>query len=121
MRTILLVDDDDALRTMVDDWLSAAGFEVIAVPDTVAAVREVEARPTIDLCLIDLVMPTDVPDGPALVRSIRSLRPDMPVILMTGYYAAAARLTDLKAVALLYKPFDMPALIAEITRQTTAA
>ena len=119
MRTILLVDDDEALRAVVEDWLSTAGFEVIAVPDTVAALREIEARPSIDLCLVDLVMPSDVPDGPALVRSIRSLRPDMPVILMTGYYAAAARLGDLKAVALLYKPFDMPALIAEITRQLT--
>lgn len=83
--TILLVDDDRSVRAAVEDWLSTARFDVIAVPDTVTALREIEARPKIDLCLVDLVMPSDVPDGAAFVRSIRGLRSDMPVILMTGY------------------------------------
>ena len=117
MPTILLVDDDESVRAVLEDWLLAGAFDVIAVADPVAALRELEARPDIDLCLVDLVMPSDMPDGATLVRSIRSRKPEMPVILMTGYYAAAVRLGDLKALSLLYKPFEMPALVAEINRQ----
>jgi DNA-binding NtrC family response regulator len=117
MPTILLVDDDELLRATVEDWLALAGFSVIAVPDTLSALREIESRPVIDLCLVDLVMPSEAPDGAAFVRSVRDLRPELPVIMMTGFFAAAAQLGDLKAVSVLYKPFQMPELIAEIKRQ----
>jgi CheY-like chemotaxis protein len=118
MPTILLVDDDVSVRAAVEDWLAGARFDVIAVPDTVAGLRELEAHPEIDLCLVDMVMPPDVPDGVELGRTIRSRWPHMPLILMTAYYSAAAeRLADMKVVTVLYKPVDVEALIAEINRQ----
>jgi len=117
MPTILLVDDDHAVRAAVEDWLCAAGFSVIAAPETAAGLRELEAHPEVDLCLVDLVMPSDVPDGRFFLSAVRSRKPNMPVILMTGYYGAAIRLADLKVVTLLYKPIDVDSLVGEIRRQ----
>ena len=68
MPTVLLVDDDDAVRGAVDDWLSTAGFDVIAASDTNKGLREIEARPEIDICIADLVMPAIVPDGAEFIR-----------------------------------------------------
>lgn len=119
MPTILLVDNDDGVREVIFDHLSAAGFDVIAVPDTLMARCELDAHPWTDLCLVDLVMPSGVPDGPAFARSVRSENPDMPVFLMTGYYTAAVRAGDI-ATRLIYKPIDMDKLVAEIKRQLTA-
>jgi len=120
MPTILLVDDDQSVRAAVEDWLCAAGFSVIAAPETAAGLRELEAHPEVDLCLVDLVMPSDVPDGRFFLSAVRSRKPNMPVILMTGYYGAAIRLADLadlKVVTLLYKPIDVDSLVGEIRRQ----
>jgi DNA-binding NtrC family response regulator len=115
MATVLLVDDDDAIRGAVDDWLSTAGFDVVSAPDASAALRGLEAHPEIDLCLVDLVMPSTGPDGITLVHSIRSERPNMPMILMTGYYSAAERIGDMN-LTLLYKPVALDVLVEEIKR-----
>jgi DNA-binding NtrC family response regulator len=116
--TILLVDDDMAVRLVISDHLESSGFDVIATPDTAVALRQLAAHPKVDLCLVDLVMPSNVPDGVAFARLVRSERPDMPVILMTGYYTAAARVDDL-VCSLLYKPVDLDKLVAEIGRLLT--
>ncbi len=115
-RTVLLVDDDDGVRRTIEDGLSDAGFNVIAAPDTVTALRQLEANPQIDICLTDLVMPSNVPDGAAFAKSVRRLRPKMPIILLTGYYAAALKLTE-PASHLIYKPVDLAVLVTEIKRQ----
>jgi DNA-binding NtrC family response regulator len=116
MPTILVVEDDTAVRAVVEDHLSSSGFDVISAPDTVAALPHLSSVSKIDLCLIDLVMPSNVPDGAAFARSVRSQRPDMPVILMTGYYTAATRVSDL-ANSVIFKPLDLEKLTAEIGRQ----
>jgi DNA-binding NtrC family response regulator len=84
MPTILLVDDDEAIREVIGELLSEAGFEVIMASNARAAINQLTAHPEIDLCITDLVMASFVPDGLGLLHSIGSIRPDMPVILMTG-------------------------------------
>jgi DNA-binding NtrC family response regulator len=116
MPTILVVEDDTAVREVIELHLSASGFDVVSAPDTVAASQHLSSISDIDLCLIDLVMPANVPDGAAFARSVRSQRPDMPVILMTGYYTAAARVSDL-ANTVIFKPLDLDTLVTEIGRQ----
>jgi CheY-like chemotaxis protein len=115
MSTVLLVDDDDGVRRVIEDHLASSGYDVLAAADTVVALDQLTAHSEIDLCLIDLVMPSHVPDGLAFAHSVRQERPDMPVILMTGYFSAGARVTDL-ASRMLYKPVDLNALSAEIQR-----
>ena len=118
MATILLVDDDDAVRRVIEDHLASSGYDVLTAPDTVVALDQLTSHPHVDLCLIDLVMPSHVPDGLAFAQSVREERPDMPVILMTGYFSAGARVTDLVS-SMVYKPVDLDNLVAEIQRLLT--
>jgi DNA-binding NtrC family response regulator len=111
--TILLVDDDSAVRPVIADYLESSDFDVIAVSDTVMALHQLAVHPEVDLCLVDIVMPSNTPDGLAFARSVRSQRPAMPVILMTGYYSAAARVTNMVS-RLIYKPIDLDKLVADI-------
>ena len=111
---ILLVDDEENYRELIAKVLTKAGYAVLQAADGMGALSLLE-RSNVDLVISDILMP--VLNGYALVARLREKWPDMPVILMTGYYAAAVRLGDLKSVSLLYKPFDMPALVAEINRQ----
>jgi CheY-like chemotaxis protein len=118
MPTILLVDDDEAVRRVIEDHLTSSGYDVLTAPDTVVALDQLTTHPQVDLCLIDLVMPSDVPDGVAFARSIGRRKQGMPLILMTGYYSAGARATDLVG-SLIYKPVALDKLVAEIKRLLT--
>jgi CheY-like chemotaxis protein len=118
MPTILLVDDDEGVRRVIDDHLASSGYDVIVASDTTAAFDQFLLHPQIDLCLVDLVMPSDVADGLEFARSVRRQRPDMPMLLMTGYYTAAARAGE-EFGNLLYKPVDLETLAAEIRRLLT--
>lgn len=115
MPTILLVDDDDAVRHVMEDFLASAGYNVISASDTGRAAEHLVSRQKIDLCLVDLVMPYGVPDGATFARSVRDQRQELPILLMTGYYAAALKIHDL-ADGLLYKPIDFDVLKVEIER-----
>jgi CheY-like chemotaxis protein len=118
MPTILLVDDDDAVRRVIEDHLASSGYDVLIAPDTVVALDQLASHPEVDLCLVDLVMPSDVPDGVAFARSIRNQLPGMPLVLMTGYYSASERLGE-QVGSLIYKPVALDNLVAEIERLLT--
>jgi CheY-like chemotaxis protein len=118
MPTILFVDDDDAVRQVIGDHLASSGYDVLAAPDTVVALDQLATHPQVDLCLIDLVMPPHVPDGLVFAQSVRGERPDMPVILITGYFSAGTRVTDFVS-SVIYKPVDLNKLVAEIQRLLT--
>lgn len=114
MPRILLVDDDMAVAAIVVEGLVAAGFQVEHAAHTGEALDQFEAGLSIDLCLVDLVMPRGEPDGLSFTRTVNRRDPPVPVILLTGYYGFVARAGELPA-KLLYKPIDMDVLIAEIT------
>jgi CheY-like chemotaxis protein len=115
MSTILLVDDDGAVRRVIEDHFSSSGYDVLSAPDTVVALDQLASNSRIDLCLVDLVMPSDVPDGVAFARSIKSQLPHMPLVLMTGHYSASERVGEL-ADSLVYRPIALGKLEAEIQR-----
>jgi CheY-like chemotaxis protein len=112
------VDDDEAVRRVIEDHLASSGYDVLAAPDTVVALNQLTSHPRVGLCLIDLVMPAHVPDGLAFAQSVRSERPDVPVILMTGYFSAGARVTD-PVGSLIFKPVALDKLVTEIQRLLT--
>ena len=51
MSTILLVDDDDAVRRVIEDHLASSGYDVLTAPDTVVALDQLTSHPQVDLCL----------------------------------------------------------------------
>ena len=81
-KRILLVDDSQSIRRMLEWMLKPLGFEIIHAVDGVDALEQLQAAPT-DLAIIDLNMPRL--DGISLVREIRTSPrwSEMPVIMMT--------------------------------------
>lgn len=82
---VLVVDDDPAVRRLLETGLQKAGFRVVTAVDGVAAVRTLDAdtdERRLDLVLTDVRMPQL--DGPGLAAIVRSRRPDLPVVFMTG-------------------------------------
>jgi DNA-binding NtrC family response regulator len=114
---ILLVDDDDVLRTVVGDALVSGGFDVESVADSPTAVAAY-VRTRHDLVLTDILMPGC--DGLELIRGIRQHDPAARIIAMTGggtadsaslYLTTAA---EFGAFHVLQKPFSTKTLLTLI-------
>jgi DNA-binding response OmpR family regulator len=116
MPTILLVEDDPAVSHVIEEHLVDAGFNVIAAPDTKAAMGEFGGKQKVDLLLVDLVMPGDEPDGLAFANRAKAKAPEVPVIFITGYYGFVAKSGELPGTV-LYKPIDLDVLTREINVQ----
>jgi len=84
-RTILLVDDEFTIRKLVSQSLQECGYEVLEAHCSRDAIELSEQHEgTIDLLLSDIVMPGGI-TGVELARLLKLSRPDMKVILMSGY------------------------------------
>jgi signal transduction histidine kinase/CheY-like chemotaxis protein len=83
-QTILLVDDERDLVLLGEEMLASLGFEPVGFDNCGAALGAFRADPhRFDLVLTDEVMPTMT--GTELARAMHQLRPDLPIVLMTGY------------------------------------
>jgi CheY-like chemotaxis protein len=111
-RSVLVVDDDKDIRDLLSDALAAEGYVVASARHGAEALERLRAfRP--DLILLDLMMP--VMDGLAFIAAKKDdpALADIPVIAMT-----AATWNDVEgAVALLRKPFDLDAFLADVARR----
>jgi CheY-like chemotaxis protein len=115
--TILLVEDDDAVRTLVTRVLSKGGYKVLPAASPREAIATSEEHPgTFDLLITDLVMPEM--DGSELARQLRGRRPDMRVLFISGYTkdAVVQRGVLDSGVSLLTKPFGLDALTETVRR-----
>jgi len=113
--TILLVEDEEAVRSFAARALKLRGYNVLEAAGGEEALEIVKSSAsTIDLLITDVVMPNM--DGPTLVRAVKRLRPDMAVIFMSGYAEEAFRRNDEKAEDLhfLPKPFGLKQLAAKV-------
>ena len=82
--TILLVEDDNEIRTLLQQILELGGFEVLVAANAAEAVRIQDHFPrTIHLLLSDVNMPGT--SGPELAQKLKELRPEMRVMLMSSY------------------------------------
>ncbi|HVU36007.1 MAG TPA: ATP-binding protein, partial [Opitutaceae bacterium] len=117
-RTVLLVEDDGAIREMVQTILEHQGYTVIAATDAADALRR--WRSNAELVLTDLVMPGSL-DGRALAAELRCRRADLPVIFMTGYDAGlGGRPLDLgPRDGFLHKPFTRTQLFTLLAKLLT--
>lgn len=112
--TILLVEDEESVRSLTAEVLRRSGFEVIDAQDGVEALRVASAfdRP-IHLLLTDIVMPQM--NGRDLAQHIRAARPETKVLFMSGYTDHAVVHRELTAGApFLQKPFTPDALARKV-------
>jgi len=111
-RTVLVVEDETAIADVVEMYLEQAGFRVRLVSSAAESRRQLE-DPSIDLVLLDLMLPDS--DGVELFREIRSRR-SIPVIMVTARDAEADRVLGLELGADDYvtKPFSPRELVARV-------
>jgi PAS domain S-box-containing protein len=117
-QTILVVEDETALRQVTSRILRRGGYTVLAAPDGDAALQLTRDYPgTIHLLLTDVVMPGML--GKELAQRLRVLRPSTPVLYMSGYAqpVLASHGTLDPDVVLLEKPFTGVELLIAIRQQ----
>jgi two-component system cell cycle sensor histidine kinase/response regulator CckA len=112
--TILLVEDENAVRTLVQRILESAGYRVIAAANGAEALELCKSAGSLDLVLTDMVLPGM--DGVEIARRLRSLQPSVRTLFMSGY---SDRQSSLQAdwgknVAFLEKPFDSETLMTSV-------
>ncbi len=103
---ILIADDEESLRWVLEKGLRQVGYEVTSVADGEAAVRAFEAEP-FDLVFLDIKMPGL--DGLTVLERLREARPDAYVVVMTahGTMETAIKAMQRGAYDYLAKPFDL--------------
>jgi CheY-like chemotaxis protein len=110
--TILVVEDEDAVRQMLKLTLERAGFVVLDAADGRAALRlAAEARKPFSLVISDLSMPGM--GGEEVIKRLRQLMPDTQMLLMSGY-ADSTTPGELSDIRILGKPFTPRQLLETV-------
>lgn len=116
MATILIIDDDAALRALLREILEPAGHSVLEAGNGHAASSILQAV-SVNLVLTDLVMPEQ--DGLAVIATVRSQFPSIAIIAMSGGLTNSSLYLDIAkkigAHALLPKPFSSDQLLTAIS------
>ena len=113
--TILLVEDDEIMRSLTRQLLQEHGYTVVEADDGKSALEWAESHPNpFDLLLTDVVMRRM--SGPELVERLHASRPDLKVVYMSGYTGEliAEREMVKRGITLLEKPFTRTALLNTI-------
>src|ERR1700756_4574960 len=113
--SILVADDDAAIRTVLNKALSRAGYEVRSTNNAATRGRWVSQGDG-DLVITDVVMPDE--NAFELLPRIKKLRPDLPVIIMSAQntFMTAIRASERGAYEYLPKPFDLMELVFIVGR-----
>ena len=111
--TILLVEDEEAVRSFAARALRMRGYNVLEASGGEEALEIVQGGADIHLIVTDVVMPNM--DGPTMVRHVKQLKPDLPVIFMSGYAEEAFRRDETTGdIHFLPKPFGLKQLAAKV-------
>jgi len=111
--TILLVDDEPAIRQMALELLSEIGYRVIEAADSVSAIKQAETLEHLDLLLSDVGLPGSM-NGISLAAELRKKFPRLKVLFITGF-AGGSRLVSVdKTTRLLTKPFSLNELTSRV-------
>ena len=112
MATVLVIDDEEALRSVICKRLNLEGHQTLSYHDAGPALAEVDLA-TIDLVIVDLVMPTP---GEKAVQTIREQGFDMPIVVLSGHLKPGddERLQGLGVEKVLSKPFRLMGLLTNI-------
>jgi two-component system nitrogen regulation response regulator NtrX len=110
MKSVLVVDDEKAIRDSITMILEYEHFEVHGAENGEAALRAVDQL-QLDLVLLDIKMPGE--DGLKILRRLREIRPDLPVVMISGHgtIETAVEATRIGAFDFLPKPLDRDKLV----------
>lgn len=114
---VLLVEDDDLVREVTAQALTAHGFSVITAPTADAALEMLQADAEVDVVLSDIVMP-GTRSGVDLARTLAVLRPALPVILASGH---PVRIEEAPDVVFVPKPYDVDRVARKLASAMDAA
>ncbi len=109
---ILLVDDDEAVRSTTGMILETMGYTVREAESGEVALAALRSGPPIDLLLTDVAMPGM--NGPELARRVRALRPMLPIVFFSGYADPESVAGDTIRQRIVRKPFRAVDLAAQI-------
>ena len=118
---VLIIDDEDALRWVLKERLTSAGFLIDDVGSGAEAMSAVRGRAAYDGVLLDYKLPDD--DGLSVLRSIKAHDPDILVILLTAHTGVEIAVEAMKQGAYHYvnKPFNLDeiSILVEKALETT--
>jgi two-component system, cell cycle sensor histidine kinase and response regulator CckA len=118
--TILLVEDEEGLRSLNARGLRSRGYSVIEASNGIEAMEALEAKNgAVDLVVSDVVMPEM--DGPTLLKAMRDRNPSLKIIFVSGYAEDAFEksLPENQQFAFLPKPFTLTQLVAAVKQTMT--
>jgi signal transduction histidine kinase len=112
-QSVLIVDDEELLRTMGEMVLSSYGYDVMTAANGRAALDllETEGTPAVDLVVTDLVMPHM--DGYALIENLKKHKPDLKIICCSGNFRPSNKELG---ITYLQKPFDSMDLLRAVKK-----
>ena len=114
---IMVVDDDEDVREIVELVLQAMGYRVVTAADGLEAWREICLGERPAMILLDLMMPRM--DGEHFMRTLRSSPSGtIPVVIMSGHSSARDQARALRADHCLTKPIDLDELLTTVGRFT---
>src|SRR3954466_12572935 len=113
--TILVADDDSAIRTVLNQALARAGYEVLSPGQASALWRWIQAGEG-DLVITDVVMPDE--NAFELLPRIKQLRPDLPIMGMSAQntFMTAIKASERGAYDYLPRPFELKELVTIVGR-----
>jgi PAS domain S-box-containing protein len=119
--TVLLVEDEEGVRKFIRAMLERQGYRVLEAGDSDAALRiAADESQALDMLLTDVIMPKE--NGPEMAAKVAELRPELPVLYMSGYTDRAIRLQDqIGGANFIQKPFTPAALGAKIREMLAGA
>lgn len=120
MATVLVVDDEERIRTLLTKSLASEGHSVVAAATANAAIDRLQSG-RIDLVLLDLVMPG--PSGLSVLKAMTERHDSTPVIVLSGVTDVGTRVQalDQGAVDVVAKPFSLTELLARVRRNVGVA
>jgi CheY-like chemotaxis protein len=121
-QTVLVVEDNENTRRLLETILRSAGYEVAAAPDAEEGLRILETEAPVDLILLDLILPGA--DGMQFLRRLSEMDQDRqpPVIVVSATEdmdTLRPQLRELGTKLALRKPFDVQELLDGVSRYAT--
>lgn len=112
---ILIVEDDDHLRSIESRYLNAAGYTVLEAASFEQALEQIAIKPSI--VILDIMLP-DL-SGWDVAGWLSSQGENVPIIITSGSRLDTRKVSQVKPVAILPKPFAMPELLGLVVKYAT--
>ena len=106
---VLVVEDDDEVAALTVEMINQLGYDTTRVASAEAALGALANRRSVDIVFSDVMMPGRM-NGVELAQEIRRRRPDLPVLLTSGYADAARRKAGAQLIKIIPKPYRIDEL-----------